>query len=68
MEIKGPVRTGGRWGHGKVRHVFGRTSISTPSAQSGPSGVAAEPHGRPVAVNLEPDETHDAVRRHRAVL
>ena len=66
MEIKGPVRTGGRWGHGKVRHILGRASISTPSGASGPSGLLStvEPHGgqRSVAVNLEPDENNDAVR------
>ena len=65
MEIKGPVRTGGgRWAHGKVRHVFGRTSVSTPpSGPSGPSGASAvDPHGRPVALHMEADESNDAVR------
>ena len=61
MEIRGPLPVSGRRVHDRVRHVFGRTSISTPTTV-GHSGASVDPQIRPVAINLEPDEHHEAVR------
>ena len=63
MEIRGPLRVGARKVHDRVLHVFGRSSISTPPATVGHSGTSVDPQVRPVAINLEPDEGHEAVRK-----